>query len=186
MNVVDRLVRDIDVIKTGAAVNFVSNWIFYLFIAILLSNVLLLLNYLLFGIDLCRLFLPVYETLGFPLFQRGVGPKNQHPFFCSFDVVTRPVFFLYAALFCVLAILLFVSNILDGWRKSLQILIFFQMWGIAGIIFPYSDILYTGFYHGNYLVASIEFVGESILVPFVLMVLCFVLRTGNQFTVKAR
>ena len=114
MNVVDRWFRRIDVIRTGPAVNFVSNCIFYLFIAIVLSNVLLLLNYLLFGIDLCGLFLPLYEALGFPLFQRGVGAKNQHPFFCSFEVVARPVFFLYAALFCVLAILLFVSNIFDG------------------------------------------------------------------------
>ena len=184
MNVVDRLLRDIDVIKTGVAVNFVSNCVFYLFFGVVLSNVFLLLNYLLVGLDLCGLFLSAYEALGFPLVQRGFGQKSAHPFFCHFEVAARPIFFVYAASFCLLAVSLYLSNILGPWRKSLQILIFFSILGLAVVVVAYSDSLFIGFYRGSFIRAVIEFVSVGILIPLPFMAFCFGLRTGNQFTVK--
>jgi hypothetical protein len=145
-----------------------------------------LLNYLLGGIDLCGTLLPLYELFRLPLLDRWVGPRTNSDFFYTFDVFARLYYLAYAALFLFFSIAIYVANIGENWRKSTQILLFFSMWAVAGLIFVYSNSLFSGFYRGLFVRSVFEFVVTCLFVPLVFMALSYVFRRGDEFIIRRK
>jgi hypothetical protein len=184
MNFVDRLFNRVDRIKASPAARFMSATILVAFFIVVVSTSIFLMNFLFFEIDLRPLFFPIYESLGFPTFQRSVGVKIELPFFRYFEVGARPILVFQPALFVLLALLLFAANIRDGWQKALQILLFFLFWGCAGVKLPYLRDVFMGFYNGSIVRAAMEFTIACILYPFLLLTFSFAFIIRNELVIR--
>jgi hypothetical protein len=187
MNIADKwLFNRVDRIKLSPAVHLMSTAMFYLFLPVLLLNFIALLNFLWFGLDLCSLFLPLYEALGFPLSQRGIGSKLGSQVFCRFDVAVRPIVFLYGVGYGLFSLCILAANIFDGVKKVAQMLLFFSLWTLIGMVTMYSDFILAGFYNGLFVRATVDFIWMCILLPFLLVTLSGGLRTGNELVVTGK
>src|SRR5215216_5041092 len=110
MNVMDKLFKDVGVVKAGPITGILSTVIFFWYGVMLLLSVGLLVNHRLVHIDACRVFLPIYEYAKLPILLRGIDRKN-FGFFCQFEVVWRVTFLFYVLCFAIFSLSLYVANL---------------------------------------------------------------------------